>query len=120
MVCKIVLLAAIPIILAKPPTVNIPIDIHNAPDHEKASKLSPNTPVVRAINRPKPSTVLRTASNSAPISAPRPIAPVNKPWVSGPPCSTFTANTGIKALSDIAVRLIVAKSNRIARMGRKW
>ncbi len=70
-----------------------------------------------AILRPRPSTLRRAASSNAPTSAPEPMAPIRKPKVCGPPCSTRAAKIGISTTKGMPIRLMTAKSNRMVRMG---
>ena len=79
---------------------------------------SPKTAAANGIMRISPRTLLRAASDSAEISAPTPIAPIRKPSVCGPPCSTLAAKIGISTTNGMPIRLTTANNSRIVRMGR--
>ena len=78
---------------------------------------APKTAAEMAIMRTRPRTLLRAASSNAPTSAPKPMAPIRKPKVCGPPCSTRAAKIGISTTKGMPIRLITAKSSRMVRMG---
>ena len=78
---------------------------------------APKTAEEMAIFRPNPRTLRRAASSSAPTNAPDPIAPIRKPKVCGPPCSTRAAKIGISTTNGIPIRLTTANSDRMVRMG---
>ena len=67
---------------------------------ENANAISPHEKMTPAIGilRPNPAIVRRDASQSAPSSAPPPVAVIRKPRVCAPPPSTSAANTGISTV----------------------
>ena len=62
---------------------------------------------------------MRSASDSAETRAPTPDAPISKPSVAGPPCSTWEAKIGINTTNGMPIRLTSAKSSRMVRTGAK-
>ena len=88
-------------------------------DKPKPISPRPKTAAAMGIIRTSPRTLLRAASESAETSAPTPMAPIRKPSVCGPPCSTRAAKIGISTTKGMPIRLTRAKSNRMVRMGRK-
>ena len=63
-------------------------------------------------------TDLRAASQSAPSSAPQPVAPIRKPSVCGPPSKTVAAKIGISTEYGTPTRLTTASSRMIDLTGR--
>ena len=64
----------------------------------KSTSVTPNVAAITTMVRPRPSTVLRVASLTAPASAPRPTAAIRKPRVWAPPCRRNVAITGIRTV----------------------
>ena len=117
MVWMMVLLDAMPCIMPKPATSIIPIDSQNVCERPKPISPAPKTALETEILRPSPSTLRRAASSNAPTNAPVPMAPIRKPKVCGPPCSTRAAKIGISTTKGMPIRLMTAKSDRMVRMG---
>jgi len=101
-----------------PATKTIAIESQKDRESPKPTRPAPKTAAAIGIILTSPRTFLRAASDSAEISAPRPIEPIRNPSVCGPPCSTTLAKIGISTTNGIPIRLTTAKSARIVRMGR--
>jgi hypothetical protein len=57
------------------------------------------------------------ARKKAPIRAPKPAAPIRKPYVCDPPCKTSFAKTGISTEYDIPIRLEILRRMRRCFIG---
>ncbi len=68
--------------------------------------------------RVRPTTDLRSASETADTNAPSPEAPESQPSVFGPPWSTCAAKTGSSTEYGQPIRLSTANKVRIMRIGR--
>ena len=118
MVCITVLLPAMPCIMPMPATKTMTMESQKLRDNPKPISPTPKTAAAMGIILTNPRTLLRAASASADTSAPTPIAPIRKPSVCGPPCSTLAAKMGMSTTNGIPIRLTTANKSRIVRTGR--
>ncbi len=105
-------------IIANPIGRSTSTESHIARESEKTARSAPKAIAARATQPPRPRTSRLEASAIAPVRAPTPAALIRTPYAAGPPESTRSANTGMRTMYGMPVRLRTASMTRSARTGR--
>ena len=108
---------AISRVTENPAKTSSAIESQKLREREKRTRATPKQLQATAIHPGRPLTLFLVASMIAPQRAPTPGAPISRPSPLAPPCSTWSAKTGISTTHGVAIKLMSPNNSMSARTG---